>query len=457
MSQPVRKVIQEVHPDLIKEPPTLTMLVDGNSLLFSSFADDKVNSDGVVYGPIFQFLLQIRMMLTKNQFDKIVVFFDSSDSGALRYQFYPPYKENRNKHYENTFLSDYMKAFNANLKNMQSYIFNKKKKQINKYYRYFHEDYVAYFEVLWHSESKIKINFVKRKYREYKSERSKNIETSDNLLKISEVINKQDYDYFTQSDWDYYVSENFDRCRDTLCEMFNELSIRWTMDKVVEGDDLIAYYCLNKKPNEKIIIISSDMDLCQLLTDDVSIYNQVKKLKLTNKNFKEQFGYPSENVLIKKIFCGDTSDNIGNIKGLSETGFFELMPEAKEKKVTIDEVKERAKQLIDERVANKKKPLLLHENILNGVSNKQYDGDFYEINKLIIDLNNPLLTDEAKDEMDNTMNVPLDMSDRNAKNLIKIIYDNKLEEIQGDTKFASFFAPFKRIEEKEREFFEKSF
>ena len=85
------------------------------------------------------------------------------------------------------------------------------------------------------------------------------------------------------------------------------------------------------------------------------------------------------------------------------------------------------------------------------------DGDFYEINKLIIDLNNPLLTDEAKDEMDNMMNVPLDMSDRNAKNLIKIIYDNKLEEIQGDTKFASFFAPFKRIEEKEREFFEKSF
>lgn len=394
--QPVRKQIQELHPDLIKEPPTLTMLVDGNSLLFSSFADDKVNSDGIYYGSIFQFLLQLRIQLSKRQFDKIVVFFDDEFSGVMRYNLYHQYKANRDKHYEDYGVSDYMRQYNANLKAMQNHIFNRKKKN-------------------------------------------------------GELVKEK-----VKSEWEEFIDANFDRCRDILCEIFNELSIRWHMDEVVEGDDLIAFYCKNKKKNEKILIISSDMDLCQLLSDDIMIYNQVKKIYVSNKNFKQYFGYSPENVLIKKIFCGDTSDNIGNIKGLSETGFFELMPEAKERKVTIEEVKERAKQLIDERINTKKKPLVLHENIVNGVSNKQYDGDFYEINKLIIDLNNPLLTDEAKDEMDNMMNVPLDMSDRNAKNLIKIIYDNKLEEIQGDTKFASFFAPFKRIEEKEKEFFDKN-
>ena len=388
-----KKTIKEVHGSLIKEPPTLTMLVDGNSLLFSSFADDKVNSEGVHYGAIFQFLLQLRIQLTKRQFDKIVVTFDDEYSGVMRYNLYHDYKANRDKHYEDYGVSEYMKQYNENLKQLRNHIFNKKNKN-----------------------GEIKPDKVK-------------------------------------SDWEKFVDANFNRERDILCLMFNELFIRWHMDTVVEGDDLIAFYCKNKKPNEKILIISSDLDLCQLLSDDIMVYNQVKKLYLSNKTFKQYFGYTNENVLVKKIFCGDTSDNIGNIKGLSEEGFFNLMPEAKARKVTIDEVKARAQQLIDERISIKKKPYVLHENIINGISNKRYDGDFYEINKLIIDLNNPLLTDEAKDEMDNMMNVPLDVTDRSVKNLLDIIYDNDLTEFNGDTRFATFFAPFKRIEEKEKQFY----
>lgn len=393
--QPVKKQIQEAHQNLIYGTPTLTMLVDGNSLLFSSFADDKVNSDNVHYGAIFQFLLQLRIQLTKRQFDKIVVFFDDEYSGVMRYNLYHDYKLNRDKHYEDYYVSDYMKQYNANLKAMQQHIFNKKNKN-----------------------------------GEIKPDREK-------------------------SEWDKFIDANFDRERDILCMMLNELCIRWHMDEIVEGDDLIAFYCKNKKKNEKILIISSDMDLCQLLADDIMIYNQVKKIYVSNRNFKEYFGYVPENVLIKKVFCGDTSDNIGNVKGLSENGFFELMPEAKNRKVTIDEVKTRAQQLIDERISAKKKPYVLHENIVKGISNKKYDGDFYEINRLIIDLQNPLLTDDAKDEMDGLVNAPMDVTDRTTKNLLQIIYDNRIEEIMGDTKFATFFAPFKRIAEQETNFYDK--
>lgn len=451
--QPVRKIIKETHSDLIKEPPTLTLLVDGGSLLFSSFADDKVNSEGVHYGAIFQFLLQLRIQLTKRQFNKIVVTFDDEFSGIMRYNLFHDYKANRDKHYENYAVSDYMKQYNANLRGMRSYIFNKKKKAINTYYRYLDEEYVTYFEVLSRDDNFVTINYIKRKHNQYESTREKCVNKPISLISISEVITKLDYDKFAKNDWEYFVDMNFDRERNILCTMFNELFIRWHMDEVVEGDDLISFYCKNKKPNEKILIISSDMDLCQLLTDDVMIYNQVKKKYISNRNFKDYFGYTNENVFVKKVFCGDVSDNIGNIRGLSENGFFELMPEAKTRKVTIEEVKARAQSLIDERISQKKKPLQLHTNIVNGVCNKHYEGDFYDINKLIIDLNNPLLTDEAKDEMDSILNVSLDPSDRNTKNLLKIIYDNDLIELEGDTKFASFFAPFKRIEEKEKEFY----
>jgi hypothetical protein len=59
MAQPVRKQIKEIHSELIKDDFYYTLLVDGNSLLFNCMADTKINSDGVHYGGIFQFLRQL--------------------------------------------------------------------------------------------------------------------------------------------------------------------------------------------------------------------------------------------------------------------------------------------------------------------------------------------------------------------------------------------------------------
>lgn len=390
MPQPIKRKIQETHPEMIQEKPFYTLLVDGNSLLFSCMADPKVNSDGIHYGGVFQFLLQLKMIMSKREFDYIYVFFDNEFSGVLRWQIYPQYKANRDKHYENYGVSDYMKAVNAKVHSMMSY-FNQK-------------------------------NGTAKKNNDRK-----------------------------KSDWDKFIDANFDRERDILCKYFNELYIRWNIDEVTEGDDQIAYYCLHKKPNEKIYIISADMDLAQLLADDICIYNQKEGLKkfITNKNFYENFGYDYRNVLVKKVFTGDSSDNIGNISLLSEDGFFKLMPEAKKREITIEEVKDRAQKLIDERILEKKKPLKLHENIVNGISNKEYAGDFYEINKKIIDLKHPLLSDEAKEEMDAMMHAPQDPEGRSFKNLSAMIREDNIEELMGDTKFASFFAPFKSFADRE--------
>ena len=390
MPQPIKKKIQETHPEMIQEKPFYTLLVDGNSLLFSCMADPKVNSDGIHYGGVFQFLLQLKIIMSKREFDYIYVFFDNEFSGVLRWRIYPQYKANRDKHYENYGVSDYMKAVNSKVHSMMSY-FNQK-------------------------------NGTAKKNNDRK-----------------------------KSDWDKFIDANFDRERDILCKYFNELYIRWNIDEVTEGDDQIAYYCLHKKPNEKIYIISADMDLAQLLADDICIYNQKEGLKkfITNKNFYENFGYDYRNVLVKKVFTGDSSDNIGNISLLSEDGFFKLMPEAKKREITIEEVKDRAQKLIDERISEKKKPLKLHENIVNGVSNKEYAGDFYEINKKIIDLKHPLLSDEAKEEMDAMMHAPQDPEGRSFKNLSEMIREDNIEELMGDTKFASFFVPFKSFADRE--------
>lgn len=391
MAQPIRKKIQEEHSDLMKNEKTLTLLVDGNSLMFNCMKDDKKNEQEEHYGGIYQFLLQLKIQMEKGDFDYVYVTFDDEFSGYLRWKEYNKYKANRDKHYNEYGESDYMKQLNANLKSMNNYFF------------------------------------------------IKNIKKKD-----------------TKSDWDKLIDENFIRERDILCNIFNELYIRWYIDEIVEGDDLIAYYVKHKKVNEKIVIISSDMDLTQLISDDVCIYNQHLKKYITNKNFITYFDYYYENTLVNKIFCGDTSDNIGNIKGLSEKKLLEIMPELASKKVTVEDVKERVKELITERKNAGKKALQVHNNILNGISNKEYDGDFYEINRKIIDLSEPLMTDAAKEEMDSMMYAPQDTDGRSFENIYKIALSLGINEWNNDTKFTSFFRAFKRLTEKEIKYYKES-
>ena len=385
MGQPIRNTIKEAHPDITTES-IYTLLVDGGSLLRQSFKDRRVNTNGVHYGGVFQFLLQLRMMMQKKDFDYVYVFFDAHDSGILRYQIYPEYKSNRDKDYEqhSTETSDYMKAYNAKLAQMQNYLYKKKEKKVKE-------------------------------------------------LTPDEKI----------------VKENFDRERNLLCKYFNELYIRWQMDEKTEGDDLISYYVHHKLPNEKIVIMSADEDLTQLISDTVCVYNNIKKKFFSTESFKRLKGFPYQNVVLKKVFCGDKSDNIGNIAGVSEERLVELMPEILTRPVAINEVRERAKEKVEERISQKKKPLKWHENIVNGVSNNVYPGDFYEINEKIISLEHPLLTPEAEEELKEMMHNVQDPEGRSFENLYSFMHEDGIDELSDSDRFAFFFEPYKQLTDKE--------
>lgn len=389
MSQPIRKSVIEKKPEL-ENKPFYSLLIDGNNMLKRCFADTKVNTEGIHYGAIFQVLLQIRMMLQKKAFDYVYIFFDGHKSGLERFKLYSGYKANReDKDYasilRNEDLSDYGKAFDEKIRKMQDYFFNKNKPKKEK----------------------------------------------------SEVQK--------------FIDENFSRERDILLKYFNELYIRWVFDneEETEVDDYIAYYVLNKKPEERIVIMSSDHDLTQLLSEYVCIYDHMAKKFITKDNLPSLRDVIVENVVIEKIFCGDVSDNIKNIEGVSTKRLHELMPEIKEKPITIEEVKERAQKCIDDRIKEKKNPLKWHENIVNGTTKGNYDGDFYEINKRIIDLKNPMISKSAKEEMDNMMYNVQDPEGRSFGNLFKYIVEDDITELRIENKFAVFFEPFKSLAEKE--------
>jgi len=299
-------------------------------------------------------------------------------------------------------------------------------------------------------------------YNEYKANRDKNysnqkseydkkieayckkvIEYSKNKNKNKELVRSETED------------ESFERQRNIIFACLEELFCRNLMCDDVEGDDLIAYYVKNKKHNEKIVIVSGDRDLTQLIADDVCIYITQLKKYITPSNHIEHIGYTHENVLLKKIMCGDVSDNIKGIKGLGEKTFFELFPEAKNTKLTIDDIIEKSKKLVEERIKNKKKPLIVTQNIINGITSGCQGDKFYEINDKIINLSNPLLTEDAKNELDLMIHAPLDPSGRNIQNLYNIIKENNITELIEESKFGEFFSSFYKLIDNEKKYAKK--
>lgn len=382
MPQPIPKKIKEIKPDAGVKQFT-TLLIDGSNILeLSSCADHTLSSDGMDYGGVFQFLLQIKLLLQKGNFRYIYVMWDGQNSGQLRYEKLSTYKANRDKDFDEVGLSPYMQSVNAKIKSMQNYFFKKQ-----------------------------------------------------DPIKIAERQKHKELFYWQ---------------RDVIMECLEELFIRQCLCDYTEADDFIGYYVAHKKPNERIVIVSNDRDLTQLISDDVIVYVQSMKKFINTKNHTDIMGYNYQNVVLKKMICGDQSDNIKGIKGVGEKTLFENIPEFKTRKVELEEVVSRARQINEERVKEKKKPLKWAENIVNRVTDGVQGDMVYEINRKVIDLKNPLMTDEAKELMDAIMYAPMDSEDRSLENLYNIILKYNIEKLKDSTTFGNFFNEFVTIMEKEK-------
>ena len=361
-----------------------TLLIDGSNLLeVSSRGDDRLSGTGKPTGGIFQFFLQLKMLLRKGNFRYVYVFWDGNQSGLLRYKLNSDYKANRDKEFEDEEeLSDYMKAVNAKINGMKQY-FSKKEEPAK---------------------------LAQRK-------------------KQKEIFHWQ---------------------REVIIDCLEELFVRQCMCDKIEADDFIGYYVTHKKPNERIVICSNDRDLTQLIAEDVIVYVQSLKDFLTVKNYTKIEGINYQNVVLKKVLCGDTSDNIKGIKGFGEKTLLNNFDEITKRKVTLNEVIEKAKNINEERAKLKKKPLKWAENIVNRVTDGVQGSEIYEINEKIIDLKKPLMTDEAVEMIENIMYTPIDPEDRTLENLYRILLENDVEDLRDETKFSNFFNEFLYLIDKEK-------
>ena len=249
--------------------------------------------------------------------------------------------------------------------------------------------------------------------------------------------------------------ENFQRQREILMEILDELFVRQYMYENVEGDDLLAYYCQHKHKNDYIVIVSEDRDISQLIRDDICLYIPSIKKFVSPKNDVSILGIPYYNIVLRKIICGDVSDNIKGIKGIGEKTLEKYYPEILTDKCDLDGFLGVCRSVLDERKANKKTPLKCLENAINRVSDGCHGDKVYEINEKIIDLSTPLLTEEALNELDEIYNAPMDPEGRDVKNIYSIASRNGMERIMADEVFGKLFGLYERIRKKEMEMSKK--
>jgi DNA polymerase-1 len=243
--------------------------------------------------------------------------------------------------------------------------------------------------------------------------------------------------------------ESFNKQKHRVKEYLEEMFVRQIEFPNSEADDLIAYYCQISKGENKTIF-SGDRDLTQLITDDVTIYSpNTKKYYKKGDNIKlHDIEIPHYNVKTFKILSGDKSDNIDGIYYLGEKTFIKLFPELLETEVSFTDILTKGEELLKEQKDN-----TVLKNLLTGKTKEGIFGDeFFEINKKIVDLSEPLISDEGKELVESYYSESLDPDGRGYKNLIRMMMEDGLFKYlpKNDEAWVYFLKPFLKLTRKEK-------
>jgi DNA polymerase-1 len=246
-----------------------------------------------------------------------------------------------------------------------------------------------------------------------------------------------------------YKLDSFTEQKERIKQYLEDCYIRQINVDNNEADDLIAYYCQISE-NEQKTIYSGDKDLTQLISDKVSVYYPRTKetYHLGSKIKCDIYEFPHQNIRTYKILSGDKSDNIEGISGLGEKTLIKFFPELLEKPVSITDILERTENLLKENKNNKTLQNLLSGKTKSGV----YGDEYFVINEKIINLSNPLITDDAKELVELYYKESLDPDGRGHRGLIKMMMEDGFFKYlpKGDDAWVNFVRPFMKLTRKEK-------
>lgn len=158
-------------------------------------------------------------------------------------------------------------------------------------------------------------------------------------------VNRQYDEMLTQEQERLSMKQQFVWLHDVL----NYLPIKVMMYDGIEADDVIGYITTSiLKENEEIIIVSTDKDFLQLVSENVKVFSPTKKKLYDRQMVFDEYGLWPENLLLFRTLDGDKSDNIQGIRGCGLKTFLKRFPEFREDRfISFDEFFELAEEKQD--------------------------------------------------------------------------------------------------------------
>ena len=130
-------------------------------------------------------------------------------------------------------------------------------------------------------------------------------------------------DTFRKEIYNEYKSHRPDVPEDLLkqlpiaIEWIEEMGFQIAMEDGYEADDVIASIAKDaKEKNLEVRVVSHDKDLYQLITDDVYLFDPIKKTVVDEKKCFEKYGVTPKQFTDYQSLLGDTADNVPGVKGV---------------------------------------------------------------------------------------------------------------------------------------------
>ena len=300
---------------------------------------------------------------------------------------------------------------------------------------------------------------------------------------MNKIINEESPEYiavafdigktFRHEKYDYYKGKR-DETPDDLKKQFpvakkilSAMGIKYFETEGYEADDIIGTFSKKITELEEFVgvIISSDKDLLQLITDDVEVklLKQKDYIRMNKEVFFNTYGLEPIKMIDLKSLMGDASDNIPGVKGIGEKTAIKLLQEYSSLDnlyENIDNIKGATqKKLIEDKdnaymsydIATIYKEVPIDTNLENLKYTKEdteeliniyNDLEFYSflkktsIKKDNIEVKYTIVTDLSTIKIDSDVSINLDLDNDNyhLANIIGLsIYNNNLSlYIKGD-------------------------
>jgi 5'-3' exonuclease len=148
-----------------------------------------------------------------------------------------------------------------------------------------------------------------------------------------------------------------------IIEALRHLPVQQVYVPDCEADDVIGYISRHLLSEDRLVIVSSDRDLYQLIDDRVTQWSPGQKKFIRAEDVQVKFGVPPPNMALTRSFIGDASDNIPGIEGAGFKTMVKRFPQlSTNSDLTVQDILDAAQAQLD---GGSKVKLV--RNILDGV------------------------------------------------------------------------------------------